>query len=456
MSSLKKNIFKNSVASLIQKLAKVLDQLLLVPFFISAWGVAYYGEWLTLTIIPSMLAFSDFGFGTAVANSFVLKYVSGAKEKAADIFKTGFVIISITIVFGMLLSGIVLYVLNNFEVFEKSLIEKSDAMWAVSVLILSRFINFYNQLFGACFTAARKASLAINLMTVLSFFNICGGLIILLLGYGVVEYAISQLVVICVFNVFYAFKSISVLGLVKEFKGQFKREYVRQITQTGLGYLMSPIWQSIYFQGTTFVVRVVIGPEAVALFNTVRTLSRTVNQFFSLVSSSVFPEFQYEFGQGNLEKAHKLFRMAISTAFFVAVIGALFLSLFGLWFYEIWTNNELQVPIVMWNIFVVGVLFNSLWWSSSMVFSALNKPYFLSVAGVFSAVISVVVSYFLGKTFGLNGIALGSLLLDVLMVFLILPRACKLIGITLNKDLLQKSFRDFKDVYKMYKHKIIK
>ena len=72
--SLKKKLIYNGLASALQKVVKVSEQLLLVPFFITAWGAVYYGEWLTLTIIPTIIGFSDLGFGTAAANSFVLRY----------------------------------------------------------------------------------------------------------------------------------------------------------------------------------------------------------------------------------------------------------------------------------------------------------------------------------------------------------------------------------------------
>ena len=66
--SLKRNLLENSFASFFQKGVIVLDKLFLVPFFIQYWGVEYYGEWLTLTIVPSFLAFSQLGFGNAASN----------------------------------------------------------------------------------------------------------------------------------------------------------------------------------------------------------------------------------------------------------------------------------------------------------------------------------------------------------------------------------------------------
>lgn len=83
--SVVRGIFNNGIANIAQKIVRILDQLLLVPFFLTAWGAEYYGEWLTLSIVPSVLAFSDLGFGSAVSNGFVLAYAAGNKQQAANL-----------------------------------------------------------------------------------------------------------------------------------------------------------------------------------------------------------------------------------------------------------------------------------------------------------------------------------------------------------------------------------
>jgi len=429
--SIKKNLLKNGIATLFQKLIKVCEQLLLVPFFISAWGGAYYGEWLTLTIIPSILAFSDLGFGSAAANSFVLKYAAGDKSGAANVSKSGFAIITAMVIIGACLSFVTVVVMAQLNVFDKSLIKAHDAIWSVSIIILARLIGFYTQLFEAYYRAARKAALSINLLSINSVFNIVAGLLILVLGYGIIAFALSQLLVSMLFIIIYGVKANMVLGLYRETKGCITKLELRTITSKGLGYLMTPIWQSIYFQGTTFVVRITLGPEAVAVFNTVRTLSRSVNQMYSLVNGTVFPELQYEIGSGNMTKAVKLFRLSVFGVFFLALIGAFMLLCFGARFYNIWTHNELAVPTAMWNMFIVGILFNAIWWTASMVFRAVNKPYQFAIVGVISAIISVISSYVLSKEMGLVGAALGSLFFDIIMAIYVLPVSCKLLGTSL-------------------------
>ncbi len=451
--TLKKRLLKNGLASIFQKGVRVLEQLFLVPFFIMAWGAAYYGEWLTLTIIPSVIAFSDLGFGTAAANSFVLSYAAGDRQKAANISKTGMYIITIMVLVAMVISVVAILGLNYYQVFDKSLIESREAILAVTILIIACLFNFYNQLIESYYRAAQKAALAINLLTVKAALNLGAGLLVLLLDYGVVEFAISQLFVGLIFNLFYWVKGKQVLGLFDDYKGKKEKTIIKEITKKGLGYLMFPAWQAIYFQGTTFVVRIVLGPEAVAIFNTVRALSRSVNQLLNIISSSVFPELQYEIGQRNVEKSQKIYRFAIVSSLLIAFLGVVFLAFFGLWFYKLWTHNELIVPPLMWYIFVISVLFNALWWTSSVVFKAFNEPYKFAYFGIGTAIFSIIFTYVFSIKFHLVGAALGSLSLDFLLALFIMPIANKLMQMSLS-DLLNNGLKDILVIFKRFYFKL--
>lgn len=449
--SLKKNLFGNGIANILQKFVRTLEQLVMVPFFITAWGKAYYGEWLTLTIIPSIIAFSDLGFGSAAANSFVLKYASGEKQEAANIARTGIYITTLTVLGGVLISCIGMFVLSELNVFDKTLITASDAIWAVSILILAKLIGFFTQLFEAYFRAARKAALAVNLTSANAVLNLASGIVILQMGYGIVIFSLSQLIVAVLFNLFYAYKAKKTLNL--DVKGRIDNEHKKSILRKGLGYLMSPIWQSLYFQGTTFVVRITLGPEAVAVFNTVRTVCRSINQVFTMINGTVFPELQFEIGAGNMPRAHKLFRVAVWAAFICAVLGVLFLLFFGETFYNIWTKNQLVVPGPVWNIFMIGILFNAMWWTAGVAFRAVNKPYALAFMGVIASVLSVVSSYFLSLKFGLTGAAIGGLVLDVVMAIYILPVSAGLLGITV-KEVFQNGGKDILGLLEIIRSKI--
>jgi O-antigen/teichoic acid export membrane protein len=448
--SLKKNLLKNGFATLIQKGLKISEQLLLVPFFITAWGAAYYGEWLTLTIIPSIIGFSDLGFGTAASNSFILKYAANKKQEAANISKSGFLSINLIVISAMVLSSLIIIILSYYDVFEKSLIPKEDAILAVSFLMASRVLGFYQPLNEAYFRSARKASLSINLQSIYSGLNLVVGLIVLLCKGNIVMYAFTNLIIAIVFNIFYAIIARRVLPIYQEYKGILLLSDIKSIFHKGFGFLLSPVWQAIFFQGTTFVVRIVLGPLAVTIFNTVRTLTRAVNQANAMVIATVLPELQYEMGAGNFVKARKIFRFGLLIITIIAVTGVVFLFFGGPWFYELWTRKALNPPAMMWNIFIIGIIFNAIWWMSSDVLIAANKPYEFTIAAVIAAVLAVVISYFLSLSFGLTGAAIGSLFLDIFLFAYVLPRSCKLIEQPLT-SLIGEAIVDSKILFKNIK-----
>lgn len=449
--SLKKSLLKNGLASIISKVVRAGEQLFLVPFFISCWGAEYYGEWLTLTIVPSVLAFSDLGFGTAASNSFVLRYASGNKKGAANMAKSGFLVITCLIILGLLITTLTIFILKETSVLEKSIINPNQAFLAISLMMISKLLNFYQQLYDAFYRSARKASWSINMLTLYSSLNIICGLVILLFGGGIVIFAMGQLCISILFNPIYAILGIKTLKLTETKNAIVLKADIIEAFQKGAGYLMSPLWQAIYFQGSTLAVRLTLGPLAVTVFNTVRTLSRSVNQVFGIINQSVFPELQFEIGENNMEKARKLFRVALASSFFAATLGMVFLYFFGMWFYELWTNNSLNPPLLMWYIFIIGIGFNSQWWTASVVFRAFNKPFKLGVAGLISACLSVILTYFLSGKFGLVGAAIGFTFLDMLLALYVLPKSCILINQNI-KNLLPDTINDIKMFYTNFKH----
>lgn len=446
--SIKKRLLKNGFASVFQKGVRVFEQLFLVPFFITAWGAAYYGEWLTLTIIPSIIGFSDLGFGTASGNSFILSYAANDKKKAADINKSGIFLITIMVLIGFLISVVTLISLDFFNVFEKSLIDKKDAILAVSILILAKLLMFYMQLIQAYYRSAQKAALSINLQSTYSAISLLGGLIILLLGFKVVEFALSQLIITVLFVVFYYLNGRRILGSSFFLEGKRKKDLVKELRNKGIGYLLSPVWQATFFQGTTFAVRIVLGPEAVAVYNTARTLSRSLSQLFFMIKSAVFPELQFEIGKDNWAVAQKVFRISVLTVSILSIFGFFILAFFGLWFYEIWTKNQLEAPKIMWYLFITGILFNAFWWTTEMVFGAVNKPYKMAKYGLLTALFSIVVTYVGSLYLGLNGAGIGALVMEVILLFLVVPEACRLMRMNVS-DIFSNASSDLKYVYNM-------
>ena len=440
-NSIVKGIVSNGLAQITIKVVRLLDQLLLVPFFLLYWGASYYGEWLTLTIIPSILGFSELGVGTSAANSFVLAYAAGNQQQAANIRKSGLLIISFAVLFGTVLTILILFITNELNLFEKSLISANEAITAVSLLMIAKLVYFYNHFVEGCFRGARKAALGAFLYSGYYVANILVGLCVLYGGGGVVGYAFSQFIVSISYTILYFIignKQIDLIG----FNGHIVASDLKNILLKGLGYMMNPIWCSIYFQGSTFVVRLTLGSEAVTIFNTMRTACRSISQLFNVINGSVLPELQYEYGMGNVQVVHRLFRISMLTSIAIGIIGTILLCLYGLDIYNLWTKNILYVSNYVWYTFVFGILFNGVWWTAIVAYSVTNKPYHFGFASIITACLSLAVSYLLSIHIGLWGAVMGTVLFDLIMMLYILPDSCHLLGMRI-KDIFTHINEDY-------------
>lgn len=443
-----KGIIGNGLAQITQRVIRLLDQLLLVPFFLLTWGEVYYGEWLTLSIIPSILGFVDLGVGSAAGNSFVLAYAAGNSQQAANIRKNGIFVISCTIVLGFFLTVLILLICNYLNLFEKIHIQTNEAIIAVLLMMSAKLFYFYNHLSEGFYRSVRRAALGAFMYSGYSLMNILVGLCILFLGYGVVGFALSQFVVSILYTVFFFVIGNRIINL-KKYKGLLNISDTKSILLKGLGYMMNPIWQCIYFQGSTFVVRIILGPECVAVFNTMRTACRSVSQLFNMVNGSVLPELQFEYGKGNMKIVHRLFRLSILTSIVFALLGTILLFFFGLDLYNLWTQNTLVVSNEIWYALVLGVLFNGVWWTCIVAYSVTNRPYPFAVISIITSCISVAVSYLLAIYFNLFGAVIGTTLFDFLMMLYILPNSCSLLGMK-TKDILTHLKEDYSLIRNRY------
>lgn len=424
--STKLRVIKNAIASLGVKGVKVLEQLFLIPFFIFYWGVEYYGEWLTLMIIPSVFAFSDLGLGTAAASSFVLKYAEGKNQEAVDILKTGYLIITKIIIISFFIVFSIVYFLVNFNILSSISLTEEEIIYSVFFMMLATFINFYMQLYEANYRAVRKSHIAINLQAVSGLFRLGGGLLSLYNGYGVIGFSIVQLIISIFNNFLYGYISFNVIHL-NNYTGVYSKEIAKDIFKKGMGYILNPLWQVILFQGTTVVVRIILGPSAVVVFNTLRTLSRSINQIYSIIGSSIFPEIQVAIGEGKIHKAEALLKKGIKLSLILGVLGVLVLATIGMPIYNLWTNNQLIAPYSLWFILILSTFFNAIWWTSAVIFRALNRPYKLALSGLFLSIISIIFTYIFCYLFNINGAGIGMLFFEVLMALYILPSSFKLL-----------------------------
>ncbi len=188
------------------------------------------------------------------------------------------------------------------------------------------------------------------------------------------------------------------------------------------------------------VIGVALGPIAVAVFSTTRTLTRFALLAVETVKSSVWPELSTAYGAGNRQLARKLHRHSCQIAILFCGIAVSFLLLAGRRVYTAWTGGLLPFEAGLFGLLTALVFFNSIWNSSSIVSVATNSHERIALLNLGSAALSVVAASIFARYFGLSGAATALLVVDLSCGWYIVRQSL----ISLDDSLLEflLAFRD--------------
>jgi O-antigen/teichoic acid export membrane protein len=185
------------------------------------------------------------------------------------------------------------------------------------------------------------------------------------------------------------------------------RATLKRLSSPAVAFMAFPIGNSLNLQGALMVVGYVLGPTAVTIFSTARTVSRTVIQFMEIINNSVWPEMSTAVGVGDFALARTLHRRSCQISIFTALSAIVVLAFLGPAIWKSWTMNKLATDSFLLDLLLFQVFFTSLWYTSSVVLVATNRHQRFAAFYLLATIMSLAVAIGLARFFGLDGIALA-------------------------------------------------
>jgi O-antigen/teichoic acid export membrane protein len=424
MPSIKRQLLLNGSATVIQKVILASRHLVIVPFFISSWGIQRYGEWLTLSAVPTALTLTNFGLATAASNSFVLAYGRGDLPGAARAMRSGIFLVSAVVLLGLLVGGLALFLFSSTGTLDHLSVPPATAISVILILGVGTLIGFFSPLNEAWFRAVRSNHKIIHFTSFSTVVTILILIGLLLAGKGLIWIAGAQLGVTIITVIALHIHGSRLIPEVRTGNVAIDRQELKVFFKKGFAFMMSPTRQVINIQGTLFVTRIFLGAEAVAMLGTLRTIANSVAQLYNAISTAIYPELQLAIANSRAEDARRIYRFAIGISVSTGVVGCALLAVAGPTLYHIWTAGKLDPPALAWVLLIATIFFNSLWWTAATTFPASNQPERPAVVGIFAASIGVGVSALLLTPMGISGAIPGMLVMEVIMTLYILPASC--------------------------------
>jgi len=423
-------ILRGFGANLYGQAVIILIQLAGVPILLHYWGVELYGEWLILFAIPAYLSITDLGFSISAANDMTARAERGDLAGVVAVFQSLVVFVYATALLALALVSLLVTVLPLDAWLNISQLSDAQSRWVLWFLALAVLVNLAEGVNHAGFRAHGDYALhvAINYNTMLAQY----GAVWFLsgLGQGPVAAAAVFAAVRCLTT-----PAVAILLARRHRTIRFGAKHaslaqLRDLVQPATANVAVPLAQAINIQGMVLVVGAALGPAAVVVFSTLRTLTRFALSMVATISHALEPELASAWGARNIELQRRLYLRGLGVSFWLGLSTACTLIVIGRPLLTFWTNGAIEMHVALFNWLLLSTVITAFWHGSLSLLTAANRHLRAALWFVFSALTSVVLgALFLSVTgqVALAGFAL--VLMDLLMTVYILKAASRLINI---------------------------
>jgi O-antigen/teichoic acid export membrane protein len=414
------------ISNWISRLAGTIIQLVQVPVFLTHWSTATYGEWLIVNSIPSYLSFSNIGFGSVAGNEMTMSMAREDKAGALSAFQSCWWLIVAVCSATIMIFAVALYTLPVARWLKLSAISAGDARWILFALGAAVLFGQLEQLLGAAYTCIGRYPYGTFIKSVLTLAAFFAMMVPVVMGRGPRAAAI-------------VFASANVVGTIVlalmvrrdvpwiEFGwSHARRSEIRRMAAPAFAFMGFPLGNALNIQTTLLAVGYALGPVAVVVFGTARTVSRVALQMVQMINTTFWPELSTAFGAGNVALLRSLHRRAVQMAFIIAVVLIAVMMTIGPWFLTHWTAHKVPPSPKLLGLMLLSVFFYALWSTSSTLLAAINRHQTLALYYICGTAATVVVTYFAARYSGLLAAAASLVLSELVMNIYVLPASLRL------------------------------
>lgn len=348
-------------ANLLGKVWVLVAQLATVPILTTHWGVEGYGLWLMLTTIPTYVALSDLGLGTAAAVDMTSSVARGDTSNARVVFQSSWVFLSAVSLFAAGSIVAVSYVLAE------------DLFAVIAVICAYAVAVLQMNLINGAFRSVQRYALGTFLYDLLYPIETCALVIIVLRGGQIFDVALGWSIVRIIGSFLYylILTKVAPWALLGVFS--FRLSALRRLSGPAGAALALTVANATALQGVVLTLGWVAGAVWVALYGPVRLLARIPLQFSGILSRATIPEMTYCIETKDENTAS---RIMIANIIFVLLItipyGGL-LSLFGNYFLDVLSAGNLEAPVWAFVGMSIASTANAIWNTVSLPLVASNR-----------------------------------------------------------------------------------
>lgn len=419
---LRARLIKGLGASALGQVLVLGSRIVLVPLFLSAWGVDRYGWWLVVASVVAYVAFADVGGQVYILNRLTAAFARGDEALFRRILHTGLALFLVLPGAAVLLVLLVAALAPD-AVLGLTSVPGGDPLRLVAVLLAVQAAQFIplNLVLGV-YRAVRmlpRGVMLSNAYQVVHLLLTAGGLA---LGAGPVAVATIQLV------------PAHVIGAAAwlDLRGRFPGLRLRPAPTIDLALGRTFVRPSLQFlsilgssmastQGAVLVAGAFLGPSAVVLLSAVRAMTNIMRQALTLIAHTAWPEITRLDAQRDVGGLVSLVRGLLRSSLTAAALIVLVLHHLGGWLYAVWLRAAPAYDPDLMGIFLLYGFQQVFWVACSDVLMAINRHAAIARILLLTSCLSLLLAMAAAPILGLRGLVLGLLAGEALLPLWYIP-----------------------------------
>lgn len=422
----RKRLVVGFLTTWVSKLASTVIQFVQVPVLLHFWSLTLNGEWMILSAIPSYLSFSNIGFGSVAGNEMTMLMARGEQDAALAVFQSCWWLITLLMALAGLLMSAAIYWLPMSQLLHLTAISNQDARYILFWLGLAVLLGQLEQLLQSAWRCIARYSYGNFVKSVLSLLAFGVQLVPVFLGHGPRTAAMALALANIAATLLLCLLARRDIPWISFGWGHASFAEIRRLTRPAIAFMGFPIGNALNIQGTLMAVGYALGPTAVVVFGTARTVSRVALQIVQTVNNTFWPELSIAFGAGDLPLVRTLHRRACQLALTISAAVVVLMAFCGPTFLHHWTDGKVPPSPGLVNLLLLVVVFYSLWSTSSTLVSAINQHERLAALYSLATGITVVATYAAARRYGLYGAAASLLLSELIMDAYVVPASLRI------------------------------
>jgi O-antigen/teichoic acid export membrane protein len=393
-----------------QYFLNILLGIFLSPLVLKYAGQETLGGYAILLQVIGYVALVDLGIGFSasrfLSQSYAVSYDDFAKT--SNIFRS--IAILQNIIMAVLYITLSLFLQDIFKFGDQLADEMKFALWMFALwTIISSPWKFYTGILYATNHLAPQ-----NIIdAITNFLKIVLAIVFVIQGWSIIGLIAAQIISSFLglfLKYLYTNRKIGKLKLI--FSISLNDKFKEILFFSFNGFLIT-IAMKLVFSTDFLVIGSIFGPLAVSTYYLTTQPGNMLNQFILKITDNFTPTINIWYANNEMDKLRTSFIFLFRITFFFTV-----LMIWGIVFctepvIEIWVGKEnyLAQPMALW----CGLLAGSIVLAHvpNAFVMAVGKIKMLSYFAIFEGVLNLSLSFFLGKTIGLHGIMLATLIANI-------------------------------------------